>query len=127
MVKNYSALRFLRLLPFVILSEAIHASTISGSKNVTVGLEIPPKISAEIFSQGQPSGYTVCVAGRGVGQFRILETGSNLSQDNSRIADYSAVYGLAIDKLDNCTDNPATVVSANQPEADPSIVLIAAE
>ena len=127
MVKNYSALRFLRLLPFVILSEAIHASTISGSKNVTVGLEIPPKISAEIFSQGQPSGYTVCVAGRGVGQFRILETGSNLSQHNNRIADYSAVYDLHIDQLDNCTDNSAVLVPANQPEADPSIVLIAAE
>ena len=127
MVKNYSALCFLRLLSLVVLSETIHASNTLGSKNVTVGLDIPPRISAEIFSQGQPSGYTVCVAGRGVGQFRILETGSDLSQHNNRIADYSAVYDLHIDQLDNCTDNSAALVPANQPEADPSIVLIAAE
>ena len=127
MVKNHSALCFLRLLPLVILSEAIQASTTSVSKNVTVGLDIPPQISAEVFSQGQPSGYTVCVAGKGVGQFRILETGSNLSQHNNHISDYSAVYDLHIDQLDNCTDNSAALVPANQPEADPSIVLIAAE
>ena len=105
---------------------ASHAAPASDTKTITIRVVIPPKLNARVFSPGQTTAqnYSVCIAGSGVGQFRM----QNLSQDGDTISDYSPSYPVHADQLQDCTHRTAIPVLTENPVAsDPSVVMITAE
>lgn len=127
----YLSIRYVFLLVFAALMifgavPASIAAPASDAKTITIRVVIPPKLNARVFSPGQTTAqnYSVCIAGSGVGQFRM----QNPSQDGDTISEYSPSYPVHADQLQDCTHRTAIPVLTENPAAsDPSVVLITAE
>ncbi|CAM3479405.1 hypothetical protein PAHA111176_03355 [Parendozoicomonas haliclonae] len=100
----------------VAISTSTSAAPVSDSKNITVRVVIPAKINAKVVEQGQ-----LCVAGSGVGKFRLQSQGETTIDQND-FSTYSQPYSIHTNQIAECKAG-TTTLAFNQ--ADSSIIIAA--
>ena len=100
------------------------------SAEITLRLVIPPWLQARVLEPPQ-SGmgqHTVCIAGRGIEQFRTQNQLSGPLQNMESINSYSQPYSVNTNQLKNCSEK--TVISVPSTQSGVSIgsrIMIVAE
>ncbi|WBA83438.1 hypothetical protein [Endozoicomonas sp. GU-1] len=87
-----------------------HASVMSDSKNLTVSVVIPPRLTARVLAphQSSPADYSLCISGKGVAQFRIQ---SNDRSADHHLSGYSSPYPVNTSQAESCTRETANIIS----------------
>ena len=129
--KNSWADRFICGLSSLLLltfTAASSASPVSGE--VSLRLIITPNLQARILEspESRVAQYSVCIAGKGIEQFRLQKQLTGEVQNLDSIASYTQPYSVHTGRLNNCSENTVMMLISSQSAAtNASRIIIAAE